>query len=91
MTHWNHVLPSEIYELNYENLVLNQEEETRKLLDYCGLDWEDNCIQFHKTERTVATASHDQVRQPMYPGSIGRWRAYEKHLGPLFSALRIDA
>jgi tetratricopeptide (TPR) repeat protein len=91
MTHWKSVLTTPIYELNYENLVLNQEMETRKLLDHCGLDWQEECLQFHKTDRTVATASHDQVRQPLYVSSIGRWRAYEKHLSPLFDALRIGS
>ena len=90
MVHWKRVLPVPIYELNYENLVFDQENETRKLIDFCGLDWNDACLHFHKTDRTVATASHDQVRKPIYTSSIGRWRSYEKYLDPLIAALRPD-
>ncbi len=90
MIHWKRVLPTPIYELRYEDMVVNQEEETRKLVEFCGLDWNNACLDFHKTKRTVATASHDQVRKPVYTSSIGRWRAYEKHLGPLFTALGLD-
>ena len=90
MTHWKRVLTVPVYELNYEDMVLNQGTETRKLIEFCGLDWDDACLHFHKTDRTVATSSHDQVRQPMYTSSIGRWRDYEKHLEPLFTALRLD-
>jgi len=90
MAHWKQVLAAPIYELNYEDLVMNQETETRKLVEFCGMDWDDACLDFHKTERTIATASHDQVRQPMYARSVGRWRAYEKHLEPLITSLRLD-
>lgn len=90
MSHWEKVLPAPIYELNYEKLISNQETETRKLVEFCGLDWDDACLDFHQTDRTVATASHSQVRQPLYASSVGRWRAYEKHLEPLFTALRTD-
>jgi len=90
MIHWKRVLPATIYELNYEKLVFDQENETRKLINFCGLGWNDACLHFHKTDRTVATASHDQVRKPLYASSIGRWRSYEKHLGPLIAALRPD-
>lgn len=87
MEHWNKVLPGKIYNLSYEQLVNNQEEETRKLLDYCGLEWEEQCLRFYETERTVRTASAAQVRKPISTEGIGRWKEYEKHLAPLIEAL----
>lgn len=87
MEHWNKVLPGKIYNLSYEQLVNNQEEETRKLLDYCGLEWEEQCLRFYETERTVRTASAAQVRKPISTEGIGRWKEYEKHLVPLIEAL----
>lgn len=77
-------------EVNYENLVRDLEGETRRLIEFLGLDWEPACLDFHRTERTVATISYWQVRQPIYTGSIGRWRSYERHLGRLFAALDGD-
>ena len=59
----------------------------RALLDYCGLEFEPACLEFHKTERAVRTPSSEQVRQPIYRDSTDEWRAYEKHLGPLEAAL----
>jgi len=87
MNHWKKVLRIPVYELSYENLVQNQEQETRKLLTFCGIEWNDACLDFHNTRRTVSTASYDQVRKPMYTKSIGRWRQYEQHLGPLIEEL----
>jgi len=74
-------------EVNYENLVADLESESRRLIEFLGLDWEPACLEFHRTERTIATVSHWQVRQPLYSNSVGRWRNYEKHLAPLFAAL----
>ena len=76
-------------EVKYEDLVLNQEHETHRIIEFCGLNWDEACLQFHKTDRTVSTASHDQVRQPLYTKSLERWRHYEKHLGPLFDSLNL--
>lgn len=87
MQHWNTVLPGTIYNLSYEELVKNQEAETRKLLAYCGLPWEEQCLHFYETERTVRTASASQVRKPISAEGIGRWKPYEKHLAPLIEAL----
>lgn len=88
MQHWRKVLPPEaFYEIQYEDLVADQEAQARALLAYCGLPWDEACLSFHKTERSVRTASVTQVRQPMYKSSIERWRRYEKHLGPLLEAL----
>ena len=70
-----------------EELTVNQEEETRGLLEFCGLEWEEKCLDFHKTKRAVGTASAAQVRQKMYTGSSEAWRKYENHLQPLIKAL----
>jgi tetratricopeptide (TPR) repeat protein len=86
--HWREVLPEgSFYEVQYEQLVANPEEETRKLVEFCGLEWDDACLSPHKTERNVKTASITQVRQPIYTSSVERWRRYETHLKPLLDAL----
>jgi hypothetical protein len=74
-------------EVNYETLVGDLEGESRRLIEFLGLDWEPACLDFHRTERTVATVSLWQVRQPLYSSSVGRWRNYEKHLSPLLAVL----
>ena len=60
---------------------------SRRLVEFCGLDWDDQCLRFHENPRVVTTFSTLQVRQPMYRSSVGRWRRYEKHLAPLLAAL----
>jgi Sulfotransferase family len=91
MEHWHKVLPPGILmDVQYEDLVDDLEGVSRRVLAHCGLDWEDACLDFHRTERTVRTASLMQVREPIYRRSIGSWRRYEKHLGPLCAALGID-
>lgn len=88
MAHWRKVLPSgAIYDLIYENLVDDTEGESRKLLDFLGLEWEAGVLEFHKQESTVYTASKWQVRQQVYTSSKERWRRYEKHIGPLLELL----
>ena len=89
MNFWRKELPGKIYELNYESLTEYQEEETRKLLDYCGLNWQDDCLDFHNNPRVVETASKYQVKRPMYQGSSEAWKRYEKYLGPLKEALGV--
>lgn len=94
MRHWRKVLPAAgvrpVREQSYEALVDSLESESRALVDFCGLDWNDRCLAFHRTERSVHTASGWQVRQPVYRRSVGRWRSYERHLGPLLTGLRRD-
>ena len=87
MRFWHERFPGRIYDLSYEQLTENQEIETRKLLDYCGLDWEDRCLEFEKTERSVKTASAAQIRNKMYQGSSKAWCKFESHLGPLIEGL----
>jgi len=91
MEHWREVLPLEhILEVQYEELVVNFEPLARRIVAYCGLDWDAACLEFHKTKRPVWTASAIQVRQPIYRSSIGRWKAYEDMLRPLSEALEGD-
>jgi tetratricopeptide (TPR) repeat protein len=85
--HWLSVLPGPVLEVNYETLVGDLEAESRRLVDFLGLAWDAACLEFHKTERPVTTASAWQVRQPLYDSSIGRWRRYRSHLGPMLRIL----
>jgi tetratricopeptide (TPR) repeat protein len=87
MTHWAKVLEIPMLDVNYEELVRDQEGVSRKMIEFCGLEWEDGCLRFYESERQVATRSYDQVRRPMYSSSVEKWRHYAKHLGPLFEAL----
>jgi len=83
MTHWEKVLPGYLFSLQYENIVSDQQGQTKDLLNFCELPWDDACLSFHKTERTVSTASLTQVRQPIYKDSVELWKRYEKQLEPL--------
>jgi len=87
MEHWKRVLPLKVVEVQYETLVANLESEARRLVTSLGLGWDDRCAKPHLNKRAVYTASDYQVREPVYGRSVGRWRNYEKHLGPLFEAL----
>ncbi len=90
MEHWKAVLDIPVMEINYENLIDDQAHWTRELLAFCDLPWEDNCLDFHKSDRPAATASYDQVRRPMYRSSVARWKRYEQQLEPLRKALGED-
>ncbi len=88
MSHWHRVLPpGRILDVRYEELVDNLEAVARRIIAHCGLTWDARCLDFHRTERTVRTASATQVRQPIYQTSVGRGRRYEKFLGPLFAEI----
>ena len=87
MEFWQTRFPDMIYHLDYEELTENQEAETRKLLEFCGLDWEQRCLDFHTTKRTVKTASNVQVRKKIYQGSSSAWIKYEQQLQPLINKL----
>ena len=80
MTHWHEVLPGVIYDLHYESLIANQEGETRNLLEYCDLDWQDSVLEFEKNKAASTTASAAQVRQKIYTSSVEKWKNYEPHL-----------
>ncbi|MBF0197399.1 MAG: tetratricopeptide repeat protein [Planctomycetes bacterium] len=83
MKHWQEVLPQNILEVNYEETIANQEEQSKKLLETVNLDWDERCLEYYKTERPIRTASNWQVRQPLYNSSVARWKNYEKELEPL--------
>ncbi len=87
MQYWREVLDIKILDVVYEDLMENQETITRKMLDFCGLDWNDNCLNFHQNKRDVSTPSYDQVRKPLYKKSVARWKNYEAHLKPLIDRL----
>ncbi len=90
MAHWRAVLPATSFlEVDYEAVVEDLETQARKILDFLGLDWNPACLDFHQTKRAVRTASVNQVRQPIYRSSAGRWRQYAEQLAPLTAALRI--
>lgn len=87
MAHFDTVLPGRIHRVSYEDLVRDLEGEVRRLLDYCGLPFEEQCLRFHQTQRSIATVSSEQVRQPLYTASIEQWRNFAPWLGPLKEAL----
>jgi tetratricopeptide (TPR) repeat protein len=87
MDHWKAVLPVPIYELSYERLTADFENEARKVIEFIGLPWDEACLKFHEGGRTVRTFSSHQVRRPVYKSAVERWRNYEKELQPLLSAL----
>ena len=87
MDHWHDVLPGKVLDVHYEEVVADLEGQVRRILDYCGLEFEDSCLRFHETERSVKSASSEQVRSPLYSSSVNLWRRYEEHLGPLIESL----
>ncbi|KRO33434.1 MAG: hypothetical protein ABS15_06900 [SAR86 cluster bacterium BACL1 MAG-120823-bin87] len=83
MSHWDQTLPKKIYRVTYEDMVSNTESEIRKLLDYCGLEFEENCLNFYNNKRAVRTPSSEQVRQPIYDSGLKYWKNFEDELSPL--------
>ena len=88
MEFWHKLFPNKIYDMSYEELTENQKKETQKLLNYCDLDWDEDCLNFHKNKRGVVTASKSQVRQKMYQGSSDAWKKYEPYIEPLIKRLK---
>jgi hypothetical protein len=87
MDFWQTAFSGQILHVQYENVVNDFEAQVRRILDYCGLPFEEACLSFYKTERAVRTPSSEQVRQPIYRGGIDQWRNFESHLDPLKDAL----
>ena len=87
MEHWKKTLGENILEIRYEELVTRQEAVSHGIIEFCGLDWQDACLQFHKSSAPSSTASAVQVRLPIYQSSIERWKKYERHLQPLITLL----
>ena len=92
MDHWRAALPEgTMLEVQYEELVDDLPAQARRIVEYCDLEWDARCLEFHRTKRAVSTASLYQVRRPIYNSSIGRWRVYKDHLRPLLEALGRDS
>ena len=87
MDHFDQVLPGRVHRVIYENMVDDTEGEVRRLLDYCGLPFEDACLRFYENDRAVRTASSEQVRSPIFRDGVDQWRHYEPWLGPLKTTL----
>jgi hypothetical protein len=92
MEHWRALLPATtLLEVPYDQLVNDQELWSRRMVEFIGLPWDPRCLDFHRTERTVITLSKWQVRQKIHTGSSGRWRHYERHVGPLLRLIDANA
>jgi tetratricopeptide (TPR) repeat protein len=87
MDHWDKVLPGKVLRVQYEEVVSDLDTQVRRILDYCGLDFEENCISFYETDRSVRTPSSEQVRQPIYQSGVDQWKNFEANLEPLKKAL----
>jgi tetratricopeptide (TPR) repeat protein len=87
MAHWDRVLPGRVLRVQHEEVVADLEGNVRRILDFCGLDFEPACLEFYKTERSIRTASSEQVRQPIFKEGLDQWRHFEPWLGPLKAAL----
>ncbi|MHC4717239.1 MAG: sulfotransferase, partial [Planctomycetota bacterium] len=83
MGHWRAVLEGPILDVSYEQLIHDQAGVSRRIIEFCGLEWDDRCLRFHESGRVATTLSYDQVRRPLYTSSVGRFRRFERHLGPL--------
>lgn len=90
MAHWHALFPGEILDIHYESLVEDQVGELKRVLDFCGLPWDDACLTFHDSRRVAMTASASQIKKPLYKSGIAYWRHYEKHLKPLLDILDRD-
>jgi hypothetical protein len=87
MAHWDTALPGKVLRIQHEDVVENLEANVRRILEFCGLDFEPACVDFHKTERRVHTASSEQVRQPINRDGVDQWRNFDPWLGPFKKAL----
>jgi hypothetical protein len=87
MGHWKSVIDLPILDVCYEDVIAEPEAQSRRLVEFLGLPWDDRCLKFHEVKRPCVTASVTQVRRPIYKTSVRRWRSYERHLGPLKGAL----
>ena len=88
MDHWNKVLPNQILSINYEDVVNNFEESVNKILEYCEIPFENECLEFYKSKRSVKTPSAEQVRQPIYKSGMDYWKNYETYLDELKNNLK---
>ena len=92
MAHWRKLLPADRFlDVQYEDVVDDLETQARRMIEFLGLEWNEACLAFHKTARPVHTASFNQVREPIYRSSVGRWKRYARHLRPLLDSLGVGA
>jgi hypothetical protein len=87
MRHWHQVLPGKILTVHHEDVVADLEGSVRRILEFCGLEFEPACVEFYKTDRSVRSASSEQVRQPIFRDALDQWKHYEPWLEPLKKAL----
>lgn len=90
MDHWHKTLPKRILTVNYEDVVLDFENQVEKILHYCDLSFETHCFEFYKNQRAIRTASSEQVRQPIYTAGLEQWKNFSDHLSPLKKSLGKD-
>jgi len=90
MDHWDRVLPGFVLRVQHEDVVSDVEAEARRMLEFCGLPFEQPCVEFYKTDRSVRTPSSEQVRQPIYRSGLEQWRNFEPWLDPLKHSLGAD-
>ena len=88
MAHWHSVMPGVMYDIHYEDLVADVEGQSRKLLEHCNLQWQQQCLSFYDNTSASTTASASQIRQPVYNSSVGKWRHFDAELAPLADMLR---
>ena len=89
MKYWNNVLPNFVYNIKYENLILDTESEIKNLVHFCDLKWTDVCLNFHNNNRPIRTASDTQARSKIYNTSIDSWKHYKKYLEKYFIDLKV--
>jgi len=87
INHWKEMFPGRVIEVNYEDMVADMEGQTKRLLNFLGMECNNACLDFYKNDKAVLTASMAQVKKPMYDKAVNRWKAYAKHLGPLAESL----
>ena len=90
MDHWDRMLPGKVLRVQYEDVVADLEPQVRRILDFCGLPFEDACLRFHETQRAVRTASSEQVRKPIFTSGVDQWEHFSEHLDPLRAILAPD-
>lgn len=83
MQHWHEAMPGQILDVKYEDIVMDHEHQTRRMIDWCGLDWDPACLNYRKTKKAITTLSSSQVRRKIYSSSIGKWRKFEEQMAPV--------
>ena len=87
MDHWYSILPEQLLTVRYEDVVDDLETQVRRLLNHCGLDFEETCLRYHEKDRSIRSASSEQVRKPIYRDAMKQWQNYQSHLGPIRKTL----